>query len=186
MPGLSQHDIKALQTGAPRELSREVLVSLLGELKQRLRQPDSKAFEYFEEAVAVLRAIRSQDNGDLRIQCLLDACQFFYLFGKVFNAIDPAREAIALARGMSDQALLRRALNTLGILYADTGNCSSAIECYAEALELARQLKDADAECVTWINLGVVLIYLAQYQEALACLERAVSIAEGNPSLHHL
>jgi putative two-component system response regulator len=186
MPGLSQQEIKALRTGAQPVVSREVLVRLLAELKLRLRQPDTKAFEYFEEAVAALRALRTPENADLRIQCLLDSCQFFYLFGKVFNAIDPAREAIALARGMSDQALLRRALNTLGILYADTGNCSSAIECYAEALEVSRLLKDADAECTSWINLGVVLIYLAQYQEALACLERAVSIAEGNPSLHHL
>lgn len=185
MPGPSQVELELLQVGACPD-DAEVLARLHDELKRRLRSPDPKTFEYFEAAVKALRSIKSVNNAAVRIQCLLEACQFFYMFGKVFNAIDPARDAVQLSRGTSDPALLRRSLNTLGILYADTGNCSGAIECYAEALEIARTLKDGEAECGSWINLGVALIYLAQYQEASACLERAISIAEGNAALHPL
>ena len=186
MPGPSQPEIELFQRIASADVDATVLLRLRDELRRRLRTPDPRAYEYFESAVKALRSITSSADAAIRIQCLLEACQFFYVFGKVFNAIEPAREAIRLARGQSDQSLLRRSVNTLGILYADTGNCSGAIECYAEALEVARALKDTEGECGSWINLGVALIYLAQYQEASACLERATSIAEGDPALHHL
>jgi putative two-component system response regulator len=163
-----------------------VLASLLEEARQRLRTPDPKAVEFFETSVRALLGIPELGNEALRIQCLLEACQFYYLFGKPFNGIEPAREAVRLARGIPEKALLRRSLSALGILFSDTGNGSGAIECYAEALEVARALKDVEAECGTWINLGVALLYLAQYQEALACLERAISIAEGHPTIRHL
>jgi tetratricopeptide (TPR) repeat protein len=44
-------------------------------------------------------------------------------------------------------------------------------------LELLQQLKDPAAECRVWINLGVALMYAAQYEEAIACYEHAINIA---------
>ena len=153
MPGPSQLELDHLQHGACTVDDAEVLARLMDELRRRLRAPDAKAFEYFESAVRALRGISSTANSAIRIQCLLEACQFYYLAGKVFNSIEPARDAVSLARASGDVPLLRRSLNTLGILFADTGNCSGAIECYAETLEHARALKDAEAECGCWINL---------------------------------
>lgn len=186
MPSASLPELRQLTGDIAPESQGVVLARLLGELQRRLRAPDARALEYFDAAVSALQAIRTGGHEAVRIQCLLESCQFYYLFGKAFNAIEPARSALRLARIQPDRSLLRRSLSALGILFADTGNCSGAIECYAEALDVARTIRDSEAECGTWINLGVALIYLAQYQEALACLERANSIAEGNPAFHHL
>lgn len=186
MPSPTELDLDVLMRPAAAGEQADVLGRLLLALKGKLRTPDPKALEFFERALKVLRAMTAPGNEAVRAQCMLEGCQYYYLFGKVFTAIEPARDAVALARQIGDQPLLRRAVNTLGILFADTGNASGAIECYAEALEIARSLKDAEAECGSWINLGVALIYLAQYQEASACLERVVSIAEGDPKLQHM
>src|SRR4051812_48454717 len=121
MPGPSQQELEVLQRGASPENDPGVLSRLHEELRRRLRTPDPKAFEYFEAAVKALRAIQSPGSGTIRAQCLLEACQFYYVFGRVFSAIEPARDAVQLARKLSDPTLLRRAINTLGILYADTG-----------------------------------------------------------------
>src|SRR6185503_16943100 len=51
-----------------------------------------------------------------------------------------------------------------------TGLTSKAIECYAQALELAQTLRDTAGECSVWTNLGLALIYSAQYRDALCCL----------------
>jgi len=68
-------------------------------------------------------------------------------------------------------------------MYADTGNISRAVECYARALELLPQLNDPAAECVVWVNLGSALLYGAQYRDAIACYEHVIRLASNNPSL---
>jgi len=164
----------------------DTLHALHSELRRQMQAPDVRTSEYFDKAVAALCSIRDPSSAEVVVQCLLEACQYFYVFGKPFKAVEPARESIKLARGTKNASLLRRALNTLGIICADTGNCSTAIECYAEALELSKSLRDADAEATTWLNLGVALIYLAQFQEATACLARVISISEDDPKLQAL
>src|SRR6202007_464120 len=79
--------------------------------------------------------------------------------------------------------LLRKALSTHGVLLADTGNVPVAIECYAEALEIAVELHDPIGEAAVCNNLGVAFIYAAQYEDAIACLERVVALSEGKEAL---
>jgi putative two-component system response regulator len=71
----------------------------------------------------------------------------------------------------------------LGMMYADTGNIPRAVECYAQALDLAQSLRDTEAECSVWVNLGVALLYAAQYRDAMTSLEHAVHLAGSEPSL---
>jgi putative two-component system response regulator len=152
-------------------------------MKHRLTNASSASTEFFERAIQALHQFKGLGNAELRLACLFDACQFFYVVNQPFLGIAPAKEAISLARAIADKALLRRGLNTLGIVFADTGNCSGAIECYAEALELAQQLDDSDAETAVWLNLGAALLYMAQYREAIACFERTISICGNDPKL---
>jgi len=84
---------------------------------------------------------------------------------------------------LGSDGLLRKSLTFLGIVSADSGNTSHAIECYAEALDLAIKLKDVDAECLVWINLGVAFMYMAQYQHAMSCYEKAMQIVDQHPTL---
>ena len=92
--------------------------------------------------------------------------------GAPFLAIDPAKQAIELASLAGMKSLERKALTALGVMYADTGNIPQAIECHARSLEIVQQLQDKGSECVVWINIGVALLYAAQYRDAIDCFER--------------
>ncbi len=171
--GASEPDLKVV-------LSRVAL-----EVNGLLQAGSSTSNDYMTSVVAALRQLKGSAHADLRINCLMDAAQYFYVIGRAFSAIEPVVDAVDLATRAGHKGLHRKALTTLGIMYADTGNISRAIECYAEALDLVGILQDRDAECVVWINLGVALLYGAQYRDAISCFERVIHLATEKPSLHH-
>ena len=136
-------------------------------------------------AIAAMKGISGNTNAPLRINCLIDAAHYFYVIGQPFNAIDPALQAIDLATETDEKSLLRKGLTVVGIMYADTGNISRAIECYAHALDLLQVLNEPAAECIVWVNLGVALLYAAQYRDAIACFDHVIQLASKNTALHH-
>src|SRR5262249_17539706 len=95
-------------------------------------------------------------------------------------------DASEFARRVGSAAQLRKALTFQGILLADTGNLPGAIECLAEALELATELKDLRAEASVWNNLGAAFIYAGQFFEAIGCMERVISLADQETSAAEL
>lgn len=84
---------------------------------------------------------------------------------------------------MCNPAALRKALTFHGILLADTGNIATAVECYAESIDLVEQLKDHRAECGVWVNLATALAYAGQLAEAVACNERALYLVSTDAAL---
>lgn len=153
------------------------------EVNGRLQAGNAASSDYMSSVLKLLKGIQDSTNADLRINCLLDISHYFYLVGQTFNAIEPASEGVELAKRADNQALLRKSLTFLGMMYADTGNISRAIECYAHALDLAQHLRDREGECAVWVNLGVAHLYAAQYRDAIACLEHVIQLAGRNPTL---
>ena len=74
------------------------------------------------------------------------------------------------------KSLERKALTVLGVMYADTGNIPQAIECHGRSLEIVQQLQDKTCECAVWINIGVTLLYAAQYRDAVDFIREGLSI----------
>jgi putative two-component system response regulator len=120
----------------------------------------------------------------VRVDCLLEVARYFYVLGRPFEGLKPASNALALASDVGDKPLMRKAATFLGALYADTGNVSGAIECYSKALEILEEVSDPAAECMVWINAGVALMYAAQYEQAIACYEHAIALADRSDNLH--
>ena len=145
--------------------------------------PTPNSFAIVTEAIEELRAIDTPDTAEERVQCMLDAAQFFYVTGQPFIGISSVQQGIAIAETTANRMLLRRACTALGILCADTGNIPMAIEAYVRSLELAQELKDSTGECAIWNNLGLALHYAAQYAEAIRCFQHGVAIAENNKAL---
>ena len=165
----TDHDIRAA-------LSKVALA-----VNSRCQAGGAGAAEFMKDVVRTLRALPGMSHADLRLNCLMDASNYFYVLGQPFQAIEPAVEAVRLAEQVQHKPLLRKAVTFLGVMYADTGNASQAIECYAKALELAQELRDSEAECIVWVNLGVALLYSAQYRDAVACFEHVIRIAGSEP-----
>lgn len=130
-----------------------------------------------------LQRLTGTQNAELRIGCLIDLSHCLYLMGTPFLAIDPAKQAIELASLAGMKSLERKALTALGVMYADTGNIPQAIECHAQSLEIVQLLQDKGSECVVWLNIGVGLLYAAQYRDAIDCFERVLAIAGDSPPL---
>lgn len=164
---------------------KALLARIALEVDARLKAGGSNSTDYIKAVVASLRRIRGVDNAGIRISGLLDAAQFLYVTGQSFDAIEPAQAAADLAEKANLPAQLRKGLTVLGIMNADTGNISGAVECYAKALDLVQISGDVDAECIVWTNLGVALLYAAQYHDAINCFEHVILVVDQHSSLRN-
>ena len=179
-------ELKVLTDALVRPSESDIKVALSKvamEVNSRLQSATAASAEYMTSTIRLLKTVPGVAYPELRINCLLDASHFFYLIGQPFNAIEPADDATELASQVDNKSLLRKGLTFLGMMHADTGNVSRAIECYAQALDLAQVLRDREAECIVWVNLGVAHLYAAQYRDAIACLEHVIQIAPKNANL---
>lgn len=180
------YELEHLAATARNAAEPEVKVALARvamEINSRLQTGSATFSEYMKSAAKALRKMRGSAHLELRANCLLDIAQYFYLCGQSFESLEPASSAVQLASTAGHEALLRKALNYLGILYTDTGNVSRAIECYAKALDLAQRLNDLEAQCAVWGNLGTALFHLAQHEDAIACFEHVIQLAGNNVAL---
>ena len=181
---MSSDVITELQNAAPsaaEEDLRPVVSRVAMEVNTRCQSGAATSAPFVERAVGALLAIPGTSCAALRINALIDASHFYYLIGQTFAAIGPVQHATSLARQASVKPLLRKGLLVLGAVYADSGNIAQAIECYDEALGIAQELRDTEGECAVWVNLGVALLYAAQYRDAIACMEHVISISGANP-----
>jgi putative two-component system response regulator len=153
------------------------------EVNARAQSPSASTSQYMSSVSRILRKLHGTDHADLRINCLIDISQHFYVAGQAFNAIEPAADAVELASSSGNKSLHRKALTFLSVMYSDTGNISRAIECCSVALELAQSLRDSWAECAVWQNLGVALLYGAQYRDAITTFEHVVRLTGNDPAL---
>lgn len=164
---------------------RAALSRVALEVNTRLQNGSPASVEYMTAIAKTIGQIGDLSNDALRINCLMDIAHYFYLIGQTFKAIDPAISAVDLGKRAGNQVLERKALNLLGIIYADSGNIPKAIECYSQALDIAHSLRDSDSECGMWVNVGVAFLYAAQYRDAMTSLEHAVHLAGRNPALRN-
>jgi putative two-component system response regulator len=188
MTSAALSELKELAETQPSSVDPKLRVALSRlalEVNARVQEGAMSSLEYMTSVVATLKRLRGPLNAELKANCLMDVAHYFYVIGQSFGSIEPLSEAVEFAKSIDHKALLRKSLTLLGVVYADTGNISRAIECYAHALDLAHEIHDAEAECAVWINLGVALLYAAQYQDAIYCFDHAIQLVETNPTARH-
>jgi len=161
----------------------DTLLELARALDPELSVPSQQSAYFFTRALDLVATLRAEAVGEALSECLLAIAKYAYVSGHALKGLAPAQRAVELTRHLNSLPLLRKALTIRGALLADTGNLPGSIECYAEALEIAIGLGDSFAEAAVCNNLGGALIYAAQYQDAIACLERIDALAEGKPAL---
>jgi putative two-component system response regulator len=170
---------------APGELVR-ALAELSRTLDPQRSGPSPRNAQIFTRALEVVSDLKAEPDGPALAECLLSLAKYAYVSGYPLKGLAPSQRAVDLIRRLGSRSLLRQALTIRGALLADTGNLPVAIETYAEAWELAVELRDAHAETVVCNNLGGALIYAAQYEDAIACLEHVVTLSEASADLRRM
>jgi hypothetical protein len=158
------------QSGSEISESRSIdlrLAQILEGLQRQLTSPDAESLVAVAAAHNELRRMPATHVSALRVSCMLAIAQFFYISGQTVLGLEPTANAVSAARSLGDLRLLRRALMFQGILQADTGNVPGAIECHAEALEIAQRIGDRAGEGSVWNNLAAAFLYAAQYADSI-------------------
>src|SRR5882672_8446108 len=173
---LSEFSARADKASA--EEAEQFFRQISADLNAALLRPEARAGALFIAVQSAVKSVPPEFASQPRVDCLLCLAQFHYLIGQPLHGVEPAADGSQCARRVQDPSLLRKALTFQGILLADTGNLPGAIECYAEALDLAIELKDLRAEASVWNNLGAAFIYAGQFFDAIGCMELVLTIAD--------
>jgi putative two-component system response regulator len=147
-------------------------------LRPLLAAPSPGATTVFLSASSELAEFTSESASEELIECLLTIAQYFYLSNQSVNGLKAASQAVSCSHALDDKRLLRKARSTEGVMLMETGNLPGATQAYADAIEIARALADPGVEAPVWSNLGIALMYSAQYGDALQCFERAELLAK--------
>jgi putative two-component system response regulator len=145
--------------------------------------PSNQTALVFVRALDLVPRLKADADGPALAECLRSIARYAYVSGHALKGLAPAQRAVELFRRLGPPSMLRKALSIWGALLADSGNLPGAIEAYAEALEIAVQIQDPLAEATVCNNLGCALIYAAQYEDAIACLERVVTLSQEREEL---
>ncbi|MDB5361952.1 MAG: hypothetical protein JWO51_3249 [Rhodospirillales bacterium] len=92
-------------------------------------------------------------------------------------------EAVQLARGFDEPALLLQALNHSARAKRFNGTVAEAIDDAREAEQLAHAIGDRHGEALSIFQQGAAYWHGQRMSEALACLDRATSIARSSHDL---
>jgi putative two-component system response regulator len=178
-------DLEAIETvltsanPAPEDTARALIDLsrlLFPEKNASFRQSALKSAQIFARALELVAALGAEADGEPLAQCLIAIGRWAYISGQALKGLAFAQRAVDLLSRLGPRPLLTRALIVHAALLTDAGNLPRAIETFAAAMEIAVELGDAVAEAKAYTGLGVALIYAAQYQEAIGCLERVVAL----------
>ncbi len=171
---------------SPCDQTRARCADLLSQLTPQLSNPSSNVRSEFQAACNELSSLPLEQASDVLVECLLTIAHYFYLANQPVAALEPAVEATAHARVLSNKGLLRKALTFAGVMRKETGDLPGATEAYSEALQLARELGNAEVEALVWNNLGNALMGGAHYADALRCFEKAAGLARASKGELHV
>jgi putative two-component system response regulator len=165
---------------------REAPAQLIESLRPLLASPSPDSQRVVQGAYESIAETPLDHASKDLVECLLLIAHFHYLSNQAAAALQPAQKAVAHARQVLDQKLLRKALTFLGVMRVETGDLPGSMDAYSEALGLARALQDVEQETPVWNNVGVALMNSAQYGDALRCFERAASLAAKSATHAHV
>jgi len=164
---------ESLAADEPAALTR-LQVDWLAQLRDLLTDAGGEATQLFAEAQAALCDFAPEQLSVDGVEGLLLIAHRHYNDAKAQAGVTPAAHALAAARCLGEPGLIRRAATFHGVMNSETGNLPTAVENYAEALDVAQALGDTTAQAVVWNNLGLALQYAGQYADAARCYDQAM------------
>jgi tetratricopeptide (TPR) repeat protein len=141
------------------------------------RGANREAVAYLEQALTALgRLPDSRTMTELSIDTRIDLRNALQSLGDLTCMGDHVREAGVLARRLGDQHRLARVAIWQVIQCLYTGDYNEATNLAQEAVAIARSLADHSTEMLATRVLGQVHATRGEFTEAIACLDRIVSL----------
>ena len=107
-----------------------------------------------------------------------------FRLARLQDARTDAEASRKLLKTQNDKPGLVRALNTLGIIYGETGELLAALRAFLDADALCKELGDHEGEADALNNSGSVYTYLGDYVNALDYYQQSLRVCEeqGHPT----
>jgi putative two-component system response regulator len=170
LPVLVQDSLLGIDTAE----SARRQATLRARLSEHLGDAGDDAARLFAAAQAQLGELEPQRLTIDGVEALLLIAHRHYNAASAQSGVASAARALTVARYLGDSGLIRRAATFHGVLNGETGNLPTAVENYAESLDLARTLGDRTVEAAVWNNLGLALQYAGQFADAARCYDQAL------------
>jgi len=158
----------------------EELAERLARLSQTMRNAPMSAqtIAAFDGLVGPLTSLPSDFLNTDHVMCLVYLSRGYYYSANPAAGLQTARQAVALARRIGDEALRAKALVVLGGIYLEAGTYPDTVSTMVAALEAAIASGDRALEVQILTNLGVAHQYASHFGYALNCHERALAVAQ--------
>ena len=131
-----------------------------------------------------LNLTRDSNDPQEMMACLSNIAAIYFILGDNDKSIEYYLEALRISRASGSQANLPVVLGNLGKSYqsqylvtGNTENCTRAIECYKEGLNLAQKTNNEKLKNMSLVDIGNGYAGLKKYDEALLYLQPALEMA---------
>ena len=174
--------------------NKKATAELLHRIGRLLLRTERKtdAGSYFRESVAIYQELGDQAsadnvredlnllNVDYRNRVVLLLQQGFKALNarNYRSAADSYEEALKLAEDIGDLSSQANALNSLGFVYSQQGDDSTARERWKLALEISRKAADKRAEALALFNLASAEFNLGNRDRANSLFDESVAISK--------
>jgi len=132
-----------------------------------------EAFNYFNQALAIWRAVGEQGGEALTLNSMGRA---YADLGLKQNSLDVFHQALAISRTIGNRQAEALTLNNMGRLYRDLGQHQTALDDYNQALPIWREVGNRIGEGLALNDIGRAYADLGQPQKALDFSEQALPI----------
>ena len=100
-------------------------------------------------------------------ESVLNISHYQFKRSEFSNALKGTKEALKYFESIDDKQFTQRSLNTLGIIYGQTGDLTNALKTFLKTHKLCQALNDQEAEAHALNNLSIIYMHLGDYNKAL-------------------
>ncbi|MCA9977922.1 MAG: tetratricopeptide repeat protein, partial [Anaerolineales bacterium] len=142
-----------------------------------------RAIEYYQQHLAV---IEEQDGGwQLKKDVIAKFGPLYAKLKQFRTSIEASEHYLEQSRAHGDRHAEVDALQQMGLVYRVVADTGKAINYYRDALNVARDIRDVEAEALAMGSLALTYYDMGRKWQATRSMEKAMSRAEesGSPSL---
>jgi HD-GYP domain-containing protein (c-di-GMP phosphodiesterase class II) len=174
-------DVAAAVSALNGQASARAFQLLEQHIEQAISTFDESNHRLVERLASMLTQVDCPDGPENRIKLLAKASFYFNRIGRAFDGIPVGVAALRLAEKYQLKNLERFAATALGAAYVDSACFEEACEVYERSLVLARELGEADLECLALVNTGMLLKDMGLYQDAIEVTDKVLSFKLDSP-----